>query len=68
MHGAKEAWWYEDIALLCKLASVVVHAEEMLSSNGHELDRIALQAAIDDPAVKQWIKDMGPLAPLKRKP
>lgn len=53
-------------SLASKLASVVVHAGEMMSSDGHHFDRIALQQAIADPEVQEWIRGLGPLAPVKR--
>jgi len=56
------------ITLASKLASVVVHADEMLSSDGHTVDKTALEQACRDPEVKAWIKRLGPLAPVKRKP
>lgn len=45
-------------ALLCKLASVAVHADEMLSPNGHHLDKIALRSAIEGAEVAEWIEQM----------
>ena len=30
-------------ALLCKIGSIIVHADEMLSADGHHFDRVALQ-------------------------
>ncbi len=56
------------MALLCKLASVAVHADEYLSHNGHPLDRDALLSAVNDPEVVQWLADMSAaaLAPVKR--
>jgi hypothetical protein len=54
--------------LASKLASVVVHASEMLDPvSGHEFDRIALEQAIRDPEVKRWISDLGPMAPVPRR-
>lgn len=57
------------IPLLCKLGSIAVHAEEMLSTDFHEFDAVALKALLDDADVKQWIKGMDKLAliPKKRK-
>jgi len=52
--------------LASKLASVVVHADELFSSDGHYFDRVALEKAVRDPDVQNWIKLLGPLAPLKR--
>lgn len=54
--------------LLCKLGSIIVHADEMLSPFGHSFDREALKALLGDPEVAAWIAGMGELAlvPLKR--
>lgn len=56
--------------LLCKLASITVHADEMLSADGHHFDRAALLSAIHDPEVSDWIDMMvkAALAPQKRTP
>lgn len=55
-------------ALLCKLASIAIHAEEYISLDGHTLDREALQAVLNDPDVKAWLASMTSmaLAPQKR--
>jgi hypothetical protein len=55
-------------ALLCKLASVAVHADEMLSADGHDFDRAALKAVLSDPEVIGWVEAMtdASLAPRKR--
>lgn len=52
--------------LASKLASVVVHADEMLSAKGHHFDKIALEQACRDPEVLEWIESLGPMAPVKR--
>lgn len=54
------------VPLAAKLAAVVVHAEEMLSPQGHAFDRMALKTVIEDPAVQAWIKSCGALAPQRR--
>ena len=54
------------ITLASKLASVVVHADEMLSPTGHHFDKTALEQACRDSEVRAWIKSLGPLAPVKR--
>ncbi len=54
------------LSLITKLASIVVHADEMMSPGGHSFDRTALKVAIADDEVQQWIKSLGPLAPVKR--
>ncbi len=53
-------------SLASKIASVVVHADELLSSKGHIVDKAALETARNDPEVVAWIKALGVLAPLKR--
>lgn len=57
------------VLLLIKLGSIAVHVDEMIE---HEFnisqmafDLPALQTCFDD-EVRQWIKDMGILLPLKR--
>lgn len=54
------------LSLLVKLASAVVHADEMLSVKGHRFDRIALEGLLNDKEVQQWLKEMGPFVPVKR--
>lgn len=56
-------------AVLAKISSVIVHVDEMLSSDGHHFDRIALQNLLNDPDVQEWLKGMGEMAliPVKRK-
>lgn len=59
--------FYEpDLALLCKLGSIVVHADEMTEPGAHEFDHTAVRSLLADPEVKAWIKGMGGLLPLKR--
>lgn len=56
--------------LLCKLASIAVHADEMLSADGHEMDRLAISTLLCDLEVRDWLKAMtsAALAPRKRHP
>lgn len=56
------------LALLVKLGSIAVHADEMLSPMGHGYDRVALQQLLKDSEVQFFIKDMGAigLLPVKR--
>jgi hypothetical protein len=54
------------LSLLCKLGSIIVHADEAtkpcdLMSVAHHFDIIALRTLLDDPEVKDWIKGMGEL-------
>lgn len=55
-------------ALLCKLGSALVHADEFLSPGKHAVDRTAFVALRDDPEVKAWLAQMNALAmlPVKR--
>ena len=53
-------------ALLCKLGSIVIHAEEFLSPTGHHVDLSAMRTLFEDKELRQWIKDMGPMLPVKR--
>lgn len=55
-------------SLLCKLGSIMVHAEEFLSPKGHEFDRAALDQLINDPEVREWREEMerAALLPVKR--
>lgn len=56
------------LSLLCKLASIAVHADEMLSPGGHQFDKIAITSVLNDPEVKEFIALMAKnsLVPLKR--
>lgn len=45
-------------ALLCKLGSIVVHAEEAVSPMGHPLDVLVLKGLLNDPDVKRWLGEM----------
>lgn len=53
--------------LLCKLGSIIVHAEELASPDGHGFDKIALEQLIDDPEVNQWVRAMDAMAMLPKK-
>lgn len=56
------------LSLLVKLGSIAVHAEELLSSKGHEFDKAALDTLLKDPEVMAWLRAMGAKAylPVKR--
>lgn len=56
------------VALLVKLGSIVVHADEMLGPSGHEYDKIAIQTALQDSELRAWIEQMTKMAmlPVKR--
>lgn len=54
------------LSLLCKLASIAVHADEFTGPNRHEYDLAALRSALEDPEVREWLKAMGPFVPVKR--
>lgn len=48
--------------LLCKLGSIVRHAQELTSPGGHEFDAIALSNLLDEADVVAWMQDMDRLA------
>lgn len=54
--------------LLAKLASIIVHADEIHGSDGRILDVEVLLECLKDPEVQTWIKEMTAmaLAPVKR--
>ena len=54
-------------ALLCKIGSIIVHVDEFLSPHGHPFDHTAMQLLLDDPEVKEWLKEMNRLAMIPRK-
>lgn len=56
------------MALLVKLGSIAVHAEEMIEPGAHDLDRVSLQSLLDDPEVKEWRQamDAAAMLPVKR--
>jgi len=50
-----------------KVASIVVHAQELLSVDGREVDREALKPLLDDPDVLAWLRGFDKaLLPVKR--
>lgn len=55
------------LTLEIKLASLVVHAQEALSSDGHEFDGVAIVPIVQDPEVQEWLDNFDPaLLPLRR--
>lgn len=55
------------VSLLCKLGSIAVHVDEILSTDGHVYDRITLQQLIADKEIMEWLKAMDKLAMLPKK-
>lgn len=55
-------------SLLCKLGSIVVHADEMMSPKGHAFDATALKTILADPEVIEWLAAMNEMAllPVRR--
>lgn len=62
--------YIEDVVLLCKVGSIVVHADELTSPGGHSFDLVALENLLRDPQVVAWLAEMQRLAlvPVARKP
>jgi hypothetical protein len=56
-----------EVSLLCKLGSIAVHTQEMLSPEGHHFDRTVLLQLLNDSEVKDWLKDMDKLALIPKK-
>ena len=58
-------------SLLSKLGSILVHIEELTSSDGHPFDAEATRSLMSDPEVVEWMKamsKMGMLPLTRRKP
>ncbi len=55
------------MALLSKLGSIAVHAEEMLSPQGHEFDAETLKTLLADGEIVAWLKGMNEMALLPKK-
>ena len=57
------------LPLLVKLGSIIVHAKEMNSPNGHQFDQIAMSVLLADPDVVEWLAgmDAAALLPQMRK-
>jgi hypothetical protein len=53
-------------AVLIKLGSVAVHAEELVSEDGCEVDAIGIRNLMMDRDLRRWVKSMGALLPVKR--
>lgn len=58
----------EFTSLMVKLGSIVRHVEEMLSSDGHDFDRVAIEGLLTDPEVEEWMAkaDAAALLPVRR--
>lgn len=56
------------LRVLAKIGSALVHAEELLSPEGHPFDADALRNALADPEVQSFIAELRlqALVPLKR--
>ncbi len=49
-------------ALLAKLGSAVIHADEFMSPNGDIRDLEAFKSLMGDAEVKEWLEAMGEIA------
>lgn len=63
----QKAMFHPTVPVLCKLGSIAVHADEMLSPDGHAFDRVALQQLLADPEVVAWLAEMDKAAMLPKK-
>jgi hypothetical protein len=66
MKKSKMTFEAPPLTVLIKVASIVVHAEELLSEKGDALDLEAMRPLLRDPEIRQWIKTAGVYVPLKR--
>lgn len=48
--------------LLIKLGSLIVHYQELNSKDGHALDKISIDALLNDGQVKEWLDGMDAMA------
>jgi hypothetical protein len=55
------------LTLLCLLGSIIVHADEYLSADGHPYDLQEFKNLMQDPEVKEWLDAMNKLALLPKK-
>lgn len=53
--------------LLARLGSIIVHAQELISDNGHAFDKDAFIALLDDSEVHEWMQEMDKLALLPKR-
>jgi len=56
-----------DAGLLIKLGSIIIHADEYLSSDGHPFDKQTFDTLMKEPEVVEWLKEMDSLALLPKK-
>lgn len=54
-------------ALLMKLGSIIVHADEFLSPDGHDFDKTAVEQLMKDPDVLYWLAQMDGMALIPKK-
>ena len=56
------------LALLVKIGSIAVHADEILSPHRHAVDVDAIKTLLDDAEVREWLAQMSKsaLLPVKR--
>ena len=55
------------VSILCKLGSIAVHVQEMLSTKGHHFDKVALESLMMDKELTGWLYDMDKLAMIPKK-
>ncbi len=53
-------------SLLASLGSIIVHFQEMLTSDGHEFDKVAVEGLLADPGVVEWLEQMDQMVLLPR--
>lgn len=53
-------------ALLAKLGSIAIHADEFLET-GEQFDKVAIESLLSDPDVRDWLEDMDNMSLLPKK-
>jgi hypothetical protein len=63
-----ETFLRPSMALLVKLGSIAIHCDEMLSSEGHNFDRLAIESILNDKEVRDFIEEgqRTQMLPMKR--
>lgn len=47
--------------LKIKIGCLIVHLEEYLSRDGHEVDRLQLLSSLEDPDIKEFVESIDPV-------
>jgi len=56
-----------DMQTLVKIGSILSHVEEIMTSQGHKFDVVAIKSLIEDEDVQKWLSTMRKMALLPKK-